>query len=217
MKKHPILSIERMDAFLNIFKHSYLSKISVVVSCVIILTCLVSMSRFNVSCQKIRSDVLRLHVIANSDSDTDQSLKLKVRDKILTETGELFLTATTYEEAVELTDKILPRIIECAEDEIKSNGFNYRVEANLDYTDFDTRHYDGYSLPAGKYLALNIKIGDGKGKNWWCVMFPSICLSPSIELDDKLEEDEINVIKGYDNYKVKFKLVEWYEKIIAKF
>ena len=115
MKKHPILSIERMDAFLNIFKHSYLSKISVVVSCVIILTCLVSMSRFNVSCQKIRSDVLRLHVIANSDSDTDQSLKLKVRDKILTETGELFLTATTYEEAVELTDKILPRIIECAE------------------------------------------------------------------------------------------------------
>lgn len=175
------------------------------------------MSRFNVSCQKIRSDVLRLHVIANSDSEIDQSLKLKVRDRILAETGDVFLTAADYEEAVELTDKILPQIIQCAEDEININGFNYRVEANLDYTDFDTRHYDGYSLPAGEYLALNVKIGEGKGKNWWCVMFPSICLSPSIELDDKLDDDEVNVIKGYDNYKVKFKLVEWYEKIISKF
>ena len=204
-----------MDAFLNIIKNTYLSKISVVVSCVIILTCLVSMSRFNVSCQKIRGDVLRLHVIANSDSEEDQSLKLKVRDRILSETGDLFLTSTSYEEAVELTNKILPQIIDAAEDEIRANGFDYTVQAKLDYTDFDTRHYDGYTLPAGEYFALNVTIGEGQGRNWWCVMFPSICLSPSLDLDDKLSEDEIDVIKGYDNYKVKFKLVEWYEKLTA--
>ena len=204
-----------MDAFLNIIKNTYLSKISVVVSCVIILTCLVSMSRFNVSCQKIRGDVLRLHVIANSDSEEDQSLKLKVRDRILSETGDLFLTSTSYEEAVELTNKILPQIIDATEDEIRANGFDYTVQAKLDYTDFDTRHYDGYTLPAGEYFALNVTIGEGQGRNWWCVMFPSICLSPSLNLDDKLSEDEIDVIKGYDNYKVKFKLVEWYEKLTA--
>ena len=206
-----------MDAFLNIIKNTYLSKISVVVSCVIILTCLVSMSRFNVSCKKIRGDVLRLHVIANSDSEEDQSLKLKVRDRILSETGDLFLTSTSYEEAVELTNKILPQIIDAAEDEIRANGFDYTVQAKLDYTDFDTRHYDGYTLPAGEYFALNVTIGEGQGRNWWCVMFPSICLSPSLDLDDKLSEDEIDVIKGYDNYKVKFKLVEWYEKFTASF
>lgn len=206
-----------MDAFLNIIKNTYLSKISVVVSCVIILTCLVSMSRFNVSCQKIRGDVLRLHVIANSDSEEDQSLKLKVRDRILSETGDLFLTSTSYEEAVELTNKILPQIIDAAEDEIRANGFDYTVQAKLDYTDFDTRHYEGYTLPAGEYLALNVTIGEGQGRNWWCVMFPSICLSPSLDLDDKLSEDEIDVIKGYDNYKVKFKLVEWYEKFTSSF
>lgn len=206
-----------MDAFLNIIKNTYLSKISVVVSCVIILTCLVSMSRFNVSCKKIRGDVLRLHVIANSDSEEDQSLKLKVRDRILSETGDLFLTSTSYEEAVELTNKILPQIIDAAEDEIRANGFDYTVQAKLDYTDFDTRHYEGYTLPAGEYLALNVTIGEGQGRNWWCVMFPSICLSPSLDLDDKLSEDEIDVIKGYDNYKVKFKLVEWYEKFTSSF
>ena len=169
------------------------------------------------SCQKIRGDVLRLHVIANSDSEEDQSLKLKVRDRILSETGDLFLTSTSYEGAVELTNEILPQIISFAEDEIRANGFDYTVQAKLDYTDFDTRHYDGYTLPAGEYFALNVTIGEGQGRNWWCVMFPSICLSPSLDLDDKLSEDEIDVIKGYDNYKVKFKLVEWYEKFTASF
>lgn len=206
-----------MDAFLNIIKNTYLPKISVVISCVIILTCLVSMSKFNVSCQKIRNDVLRLHVIANSDSEDDQSLKLKVRDRILSETGDLFLASTSYEEAVELTNKILPQIIGVAEDEIRLNGFDYTVRAKLDYIDFDTRHYDGYTLPAGEYLALNVTIGEGKGRNWWCVMFPSICLSPSLDLDDKLSDDEIDLIKGYENYKVKFKLVEWYEKVASIF
>lgn len=197
-------------------EHKLIGKIITVVSCLVILVCLVSMSRFNISCDNIRGDVLRLHILANSDSDDDQQLKLCVRDRILEETGDLFLSAVTYEEAVAITDSLLPEIISIAEDEIEKQGYSYDVKAQLGYTFFDTRHYDEYTLPAGNYLALNVTIGEGKGHNWWCVMFPSICLSSSVALDDKLDSDEIEVITDYSGYKVEFKLVEWYEKILSK-
>ncbi len=159
---------------------------------------------------------MRLHILANSDSDFDQQLKLKVRDRILNDTGDMFLTAMTYEEAVKVTEKALPDIIKSAEDEIKSSGYDYKVNAKLGYSYFGTRHYDGYTLPAGNYMALNVTIGEGKGHNWWCVMFPSICLSSSAKLDGKLDDGEIEVITDYDGYKVQFKLLEWYEDIKAK-
>ena len=197
-------------------EHKLIGKIITVVSCLVILVCLVSMSRFNISCDNIRGDVLRLHILANSDSDDDQQLKLCVRDRILDETGDLFLSAVTYEEAVAITDSLLPEIINIAEDEIEKQGYSYDVKAQLGYAFFDTRHYDEYTLPAGNYLALNVTIGEGKGHNWWCVMFPSICLSSSVDLDDKLDSDEIEVITDYSGYKVEFKLVEWYEKILSK-
>lgn len=198
-------------------KKYLLKNVSVVLSCVVIFMCLISMSKFNVSCDKIKDDVLRLHIRANSDSEFDQELKLKVRDRILNDTGDLFYSVMTYEEAVEKTNEALPKIIESAKDEIKNQGYDYDVKANLDYSYFGTRHYDGYTLPAGNYMALNLEIGEGKGQNWWCVMFPSICLSSSTKLDDKLDKDEIEVITDYSGYKVQFKLVELYENIKQKF
>ena len=198
-------------------KKYVLKNISVVLSCVVIFTCLISMSRFNVSCDKIKDDVLRLHIRANSDAAFDQALKLKVRDRILNDTCEMFYTIMTYEEAVEKTENALPIIIKSAKDEIKNAGYDYNVKASLGYTYFGTRHYDGYTLPAGNYMALNVEIGEGKGQNWWCVMFPSICLSSATKLDDKLDKDEIEVITDYSGYKVQFKLVELYENIKQKF
>ena len=198
-------------------KKYLLKNVSVVLSCVVIFMCLISMSKFNVSCDKIKDDVLRLHIRANSDSEFDQELKLKVRDRILNDTGDLFYSVMTYEEAVEKTNEALPKIIESAKDEIKNQGYDYDVKANLDYSYFGTRHYDGYTLPAGNYMALNLEIGEGKGQNWWCVMFPSICLSSATKLDDKLDKDEIEVITDYSGYKVQFKLVELYENIKQKF
>ncbi len=198
-------------------KKTVLKKLSTVFSCITILICLVSMSKFNNSCDKIKGNVLRLHILANSDSEADQNLKLKVRDRILADTGEILSKAGSYDESVEITEKNLPLIIKSAEDEIRKQGYNYTVSADIGYTDFNTRHYDGYTLPAGEYLALNIKIGEGSGRNWWCVMFPSICLSSSAKLDDKLDDDEIDVITNYDGYKVKFKLVEWYESFTSIF
>ena len=198
-------------------KKYLLKNVSVVLSCVVIFMCLISMSKFNVSCDKIKDDVLRLHIRANSDSEFDQELKLKVRDMILNDTGDMFYSVMTYEEAVEKTNEALPKIIESAKDEIKNQGYDYDVKANLDYSYFGTRHYDGYTLPAGNYMALNLEIGEGKGQNWWCVMFPSICLSSATKLDDKLDKDEIEVITDYSGYKVQFKLVELYENIKQKF
>ncbi len=198
-------------------KKYLLKNVSVVLSCVVIFMCLISMSKFNVSCDKIKDDVLRLHIRANSDSEFDQELKLKVRDRILNDTGDMFYSVMTYEEAVEKTNEALPKIIESAKDEIKNQGYDYDVKANLDYSYFGTRHYDGYTLPAGNYMALNLEIGEGKGQNWWCVMFPSICLSSATKLDDKLDKDEIEVITDYSGYKVQFKLVELYENIKQKF
>lgn len=198
-------------------KKYLLKNVSVVLSCVVIFMCLISMSKFYVSCDKIKDDVLRLHIRANSDSEFDQELKLKVRDRILNDTGDMFYSVMTYEEAVEKTNEALPKIIESAKDEIKNQGYDYDVKANLDYSYFGTRHYDGYTLPAGNYMALNLEIGEGKGQNWWCVMFPSICLSSATKLDDKLDKDEIEVITDYSGYKVQFKLVELYENIKQKF
>ena len=198
-------------------KKYLLKNVSVVLSCVVIFMCLISMSKFNVSCDKIKDDVLRLHIRANSDSEFDQELKLKVRDRILNDTGDMFYSVMTYEEAVEKTNEALPKIIESAKDEIKNQGYDYDVKVNLDYSYFGTRHYDGYTLPAGNYMALNLEIGEGKGQNWWCVMFPSICLSSATKLDDKLDKDEIEVITDYSGYKVQFKLVELYENIKQKF
>lgn len=198
-------------------KKYLLKNVSVVLSCVVIFMCLISMSKFNVSCDKIKDDVLRLHIRANSDSEFDQELKLKVRDRILNDTGDMFYSVMTYEEAVEKTNEALPKIIESAKDEIKNQGYDYDVKANLDYSYFGTRHYDGYTLPAGNYMALNLEIGEGKGQNWWCVIFPSICLSSATKLDDKLDKDEIEVITDYSGYKVQFKLVELYENIKQKF
>ncbi len=202
--------------FSNTYFH-HLKRFSAVLMCLVVLACLVSMSRFNNCCDEIKSDVLRLHILANSDSDEDQNLKLLVRDRILSDTGEVFSQASTYEEAVAAAQKSLPKIIESARDEIVRNGYDYTVSAKLDYADFNTRHYDGYTLPAGDYMAVNIYIGEGEGHNWWCVMYPSICVSASADIDNKMSSDEVDVIKNYDKFKVKFKLLEWYEELKSNF
>lgn len=203
-------------------KKYLLKNVSVVLSCVVIFMCLISMSKFNVSCDKIKDDVLRLHIRANSDSEFDQELKLKVRDRILNDTGDLFYSVMTYEEAVEKTNEALPKIIESAKDEIKNQGYDYDVKANLDYSYFGTRHYDGYTLPAGNYMALNLEIGEGKGQNWWCVMFPSLCfidISSGVvdneakqNLQENLEEESYSIISDTNNsnVKFKFKLIEFF-------
>lgn len=122
-----------------------------------------------------QDDMIRLHVIANSDSPEDQALKLKVRDQLLSSFGDIFQEALTIEEAREAVKANLKSIEEVAAAEIRSRGCSYPVQARMGIYPFPTRVY-GYSVyPAGQYEALRVIIGEGRGANWWCVMFPPLC------------------------------------------
>ena len=140
-----------------------------------ILTIAFSISGFAKTCDEIRGDVLRLHVLANSDSEEDQQLKLKVRDALLTAGKNIFDGSVTKENAEEKIEKEKEKLIETAEKVIRENGFDYPVEITVTDEFFTTRTYENVTLPAGKYKAVRVLIGESAGKNWWCVMFPPLC------------------------------------------
>lgn len=181
-----------------------------------------SLSGFSVfakQCSDIRGKVLRLHIIANSDSKADQQLKIKVRDKILSESKELFVAADSKEEAEENVRAKLPEIIKIAQNEVKKEGFDYKVNAQLVNMYFTTRTYDNITLPAGYYDAVRITIGEAKGHNWWCVLFPSLCIPASSdeqkqEISDVLTPDEKDIVENSDkpDITIKFKTVELFEQ-----
>lgn len=123
----------------------------------------------------LKDGIIRLHVKANSDTEEDQALKLKVRDRILKETAPLFEKSESIEETRAIVKENLDNIKSIAEEVIKEEGKDYKVEVNFGMTSFPTRKYGEMVLPAGEYEALLVTIGEGKGKNWWCVMFPPLC------------------------------------------
>ncbi len=178
-----------------------------------------SMTQFNVLCDDLRENILRLHIIANSDSEADQELKLKIRDAILSETGDCFLGVGELEKAEQLALSHIDDFTNIANRVIRENGFDYSAEVYIDDCFFETRHYDTFSLPAGEYRSLIIKLGKAEGKNWWCVIFPSVCIpaATSGELTDSVNEESASVAYQSDKYIIKFKAVEIYEKIKNRF
>lgn len=166
--------------------------------------------------------VVRLHVLANSDGEEDQALKLKVRDRVLARATELLTEAGSREEAESLLRAELPELEELAVRELRANGCACPVTAELEDTEFPTREYDGFTLPAGEYLALRVVIGEGAGRNWWCVVFPPLCTAASAEvpaaaLAAGLTEEQVNLITEEDRgYVLKFKAVEWWEELRAR-
>lgn len=177
---------------------------------------LMSFTGFAGKCEKISEKVLRLHVIANSNSEEDQALKLKVRDKVLKICEESFKKSEDLSQALDVANKNIYIILKAAQDEIKENGYYYNVNAEIVNMHFNTRHYSEVTLPAGNYNAVRITIGEAKGKNWWCVMFPPMCLPAAQEqkeLEDVLNPEEMNIVNGGEKYEFKFKLVEILEEI----
>lgn len=178
-----------------------------------------SVSVFADTCDDIRHDVLRLHILANSNSKEDQALKLQVRDKILELDGEIFSNPTDLEDAKKIVESQLEIIKKIAEDEIEAKGYHYKVTAELKNMYFSTREYEKFTLPAGNYDALRVTIGSGEGRNWWCVLYPPLCIpaaTSNFELDDILNNEQTDVIKNKSKYKFKFATVEIYEKIKNK-
>lgn len=195
-------------------------KIEASVLAALLICCVLNISSFSEECKNIRSKMLRMHVIANSDSNADQELKLKVRDAVLAEGKEIFDGSVTAEDAKQ---KILPeteRLRKAALEVIENEGFSYDVKITVADEYFDTRTYDNsVTLPAGYYKAVKVIIGEGEGHNWWCVMFPPMCLpaaTKECEISDVLEKSETEIVEGGNKYKFKFKIVEIYEKIAEK-
>lgn len=138
------------------------------------------------SLERLRSGVLRLHILANSDSDRDQQLKLAVRDSLL-ESG-FFSGAENIAEAEEIAENNLSEAVRIAEDTLRKNGCGDRVSAELADVEFDERAYGDITMPAGTYKALRIKIGRAEGHNWWCVMYPPLCLPAACGADSRKKE-----------------------------
>ena len=176
---------------------------------------LLSVSHFNVLCDDLRENVLRLHIIANSDSVADQNLKILIRDEILNETSDLFLNVTDLEDAKQKVGISLNEFEEIAKRVIVENGFNYDAVAYVEEKYFDTRVYDEFTLPAGYYPSLVIELGEAKGKNWWCVVFPTVCIPAASkgDLSDSVNQESANIAKQGSRYIMRFKTVEIYEKI----
>lgn len=166
--------------------------------------------------------VFRLHVIANSDTNEDQELKLKIRDSLLNYMNKICSNCTTKEEAISIAIQNKDEFQKIAEQTILENGYNYPVKININNFYFPTKNYGDISLPAGMYDALRVEIGEAKGKNWWCVMFPSLCfvdISSGIvdekakgELEDELQEESYSVISETKktDIKFKFKIIEFF-------
>lgn len=179
--------------------------------------CIVSCLAFEKDCEGIRSEVMRLHVIANSDSTADQELKLKVRDTILKKSKEIFSESSDLLSAQKSVEAGLETLKSEAKKAVKNEGFNYDVNVVMGPSYFPTRQYDDITLPAGCYNSVKVIIGEGEGKNWWCVLFPPMCLPAAskneVKLKDVLNEDELKLVKSAPKYEVRFWIVEKLQEI----
>lgn len=190
----------------------------------ILITTIISTAAFSTRCDEVRTNVLRLHILANSDSEADQALKLIIRDKLLTEGADVFDGSVTADNAADKIAEASERLKAVAEQTAKENGFDYEVKIEVTEEYFDTRSYEKVTLPAGRYKAVKVIIGEGAGKNWWCVMFPPLCLPAAEENDERdvkidaiLTDSGVRLIESNPKFEVRFKIVEIYEKIKSYF
>lgn len=207
---------------MNFMKNSKL-KTFILLSFLLIIYVFISAQSYVTAVSNNLSDaVFRLHVIANSDSAEDQSLKLKVRDSLLHYMNNLCADCSTKEEAISIASKHKDDFEKVAKQTIINNGYNYSVKININNFYFPTKNYGDISLPAGLYDALRVEIGEAKGQNWWCVMFPSLCfvdISSGVvddeakeNLEENLENESYAIISDTEkpDIKLKFKLIEFF-------
>ena len=170
---------------------------------------------------EVYDSVLRLHVLANSDTDEDQALKLKVRDSILSASAPIMEGCETREEAIAALTSAIPTLASAASETIQHEGFDYPVRIELCEEDYPTKSYESFCFPSGEYLSLRVLIGDAAGQNWWCVLFPPLCLSAATDQTDAeeafiavgLTDDQYKIITETDSptYQVRFKILETIE------
>lgn len=169
--------------------------------------------------KEIADNTLRLHVVANSDSEEDQAHKLVVRDAVLRHVGALTANCTSADEAEMVISENLLSIQEAAQ-----SVSDYDISVSLGEEAFDTRYYDTFTLPAGQYTALRVNIGQAEGKNWWCVVFPSLCTSATSDAVEQTAQtagfgdaQTDFVVGGEERYVLRFKTLQWIKNIFDFF
>lgn len=212
----------------------YKSKVITVVLLLVIALALAYAFESYFEIIKIEDKIIRLHILANSDTIQDQELKLKVRNNILNNFNARFSNISNKNESETLILKNLNEIKSIAQQTVYDEGYYYNVEVFYGNYKFPVREYDDMTLPSGDYDAVRVEIGEANGKNWWCVMFPPLCFTDlgkkselsvfdeSVEekLKEVLTEEEIQLIKtnrGYSSIKLKSKLAELVQELLDKF
>lgn len=170
----------------------------------------------------VADQVVRFHVLANSDSSEDQTLKRQVRDVILPAAQEIASQAQSPAEAVSGLRNALPELEGLAAEEIARQGYDYPVSAELNESMFPTKSWDGMTLPAGEYQALRVVIGEGGGHNWWCVLFPTLTVDGTTELStpamaEALPEDTVRLVTEPEGAtQFRFKSIELWQQLREK-
>ncbi len=195
-----------------------LSVFSIALSLYLAFSC----TYFAGAAKTVREDVVRLHILANSNSDFDQNVKLQVRDALLNRNTALLSDGVNTENAPLYFEISKDELLESAEAVLKENNCNYNAKIILEKEYFETRIYGDYTFPAGEYTALKVILGEGQGKNWWCVMFPPLCVPAADSVDtnetatDCLTESGEKIVSGGNKFVMKFKLLEIYEELYQK-
>ena len=195
-------------------KKYQIAEISIAVG--LIISIVFSFVNFGAECGNIRNNVIRLHVLANSDSEKDQNVKLLVRDALLSCGSEIFSGTVSRDNAEECLIREKNLLTEKANKVLKENGFEYKAEIVITDEYFQTRDYEEFTLPAGEYKALKVVLGKGEGHNWWCIMFPPLCLPAATEKTNTeiiLGNDSVEIISNPVKYEMKFKVIEIVEEI----
>ena len=169
----------------------------------------------------IYDDTLRLHILANSDSEVDQAVKYEIRDRILEKYGKTLKESESFEDAEARIKGIIPEIESDVDTWLKEAGYSYTSEVTLSVEWYDTREYDDFALPKGYYTSLRVMLGDADGQNWWCVMYPPLCLDVATE--DAPKDDAISgytreeyLLVSDEGYNIKFKILEVFSDAFSK-
>ena len=210
-----------MKKFLNLCNHSKVKMVIILTFLFFAYTTICAISYAEDISTDIANSVFRLHVIANSNSDVDQNLKYIVRDNLLEYMNTLCANCTSKEEAITIANVHIEDFKEIALNTIRDEGFDYSVNVSIGNFEFPTKHYGDISLPLGYYDALKVEIGEAKGQNWWCVMFPPLCFVDASSgivpeeskenLENSLTDEEFSIVSDNEenpSFKLKFKILE---------
>lgn len=181
----------------------------------LVMAMCLSMVSFADTCEAIDDRVLRLHILANSDSQEDQTVKLNVRDRLLQDVLELFCEATDKDSAVISAEDQMEKIFRSVSDSLAAQGVSYGFTVEIvDSMYFDQREYDTFTMPAGYYAALRITLGEGEGQNWWCVMYPPLCgRTATATIEDSFPAEQSRLLSSDGKFEIRFRLYEWLKSL----